>query len=54
MFMVLGMESGDVWGIQCEVPITEYMTRLAIKDITSRIGMAMGPRSSIPRGEFLY
>jgi hypothetical protein len=36
MFMVSGMESGDAWGIQCEVPITEYMTRLAIKDITSR------------------
>jgi hypothetical protein len=30
------MESGDEWGIQCEIPITEYMTRLAIKDITSR------------------
>jgi hypothetical protein len=22
--MVSGMESGDEWGIQCEVPITEY------------------------------
>jgi hypothetical protein len=36
MFMVSGVESGDEWGIQCEIPITEYMTRLAIKDITSR------------------
>jgi hypothetical protein len=36
MFMVSGMESDDVWGIQREIPITEYMTRLAIKDITSR------------------
>jgi hypothetical protein len=34
--MVSGMESGDVRGIQCEVPIAEYMTRIAIKDITSR------------------
>jgi hypothetical protein len=30
--MVSGMESGNVWGIQCEVPVTEYMKRLAIKD----------------------
>jgi hypothetical protein len=36
MFMVSGMESGDEWGIQCEILITEYMTRLAIKDTTSR------------------
>jgi hypothetical protein len=34
MFMVSGMDSGDVWGILWEIPITEYMTRLAIKDIT--------------------
>jgi hypothetical protein len=34
--MVSGKESGDEWGIQCEVPITEYVMRLAIKDITSR------------------
>jgi hypothetical protein len=36
MSMVSGLESGDVWGIQCEIPITEYITRLTIKDITSR------------------
>jgi hypothetical protein len=34
--MVSGMESNDVWGIECEIPITEYMMRLAIKDTTSR------------------
>jgi hypothetical protein len=33
--MVSGMESGDEWGIQCEIPVTEYVMRLAIKDITS-------------------
>ena len=33
MFMGLGMESGDVRGIQCEIPVTECMTRLATKDI---------------------
>jgi hypothetical protein len=36
MFMVSGMESGNEWGIQCDIPITDYVTRLAIKDITSR------------------
>jgi hypothetical protein len=35
IFMVSGTESSDEWGIQCEIPITEYMTRLAIRDITS-------------------
>jgi hypothetical protein len=34
--MVSCVEFGDEWGIQCEIPITKYMKRLAIKDITSR------------------
>jgi hypothetical protein len=45
MFMISGMEYGDVCGIQCEVPITECMTRLAIKDITSRTWLLLEIRT---------